>query len=197
MNIRFYRAAYFLGEGTEFMKSIKKHSINWNVTEPYSHCQNWAEYGIKNFKLKWKSTMQRKGLSPRLWDYGTEHDAELLSRVAPKDVRPPLEKLTGDTINLSEYLDFGFYDPVLYWDTLSGEKGKDFPGRWLGISHIVGAGMCCWLLNKKGSVRSRYTVHHVTKEDLLNPTFKETLEPADNKIKEKLADEKHKLQSCP
>ena len=38
---------------------------------------------------------------------------------------------------------------------------------------------------------------HVTKEDLLNTPLKETLELADNEIKEKLADEKHELESCP
>ena len=85
----------------------------------------------------------------------------------------PLEKLTGDTINLSEYLDLGFYDPVLYWDTLSGEKGEDLPVIWLNISHRVGAGMCYWIFNKQGNVLARYTVQHFTKEDLLNPTLKD------------------------
>ena len=47
MNMRFDHAAEFLGERTEFMKSINKHSINWNVTEPYSHWQNRTEDGIK------------------------------------------------------------------------------------------------------------------------------------------------------
>ena len=31
----------------------------------------------------------------------------------------------------------------------------------------------------------------------MNPTLKKTLELSDKKIKEKLADEKHKLGSCP
>ena len=44
---------------------------------------------------------------------------------------------------------------------------------------------------------SRSKVQHVTKEDILNPTLKETLELADNNIKEKLGDDKHKLESCP
>ena len=34
-------------------------------------------------------------------------------------------------------------------------------------------------------------VKHVTKEDLLNPTLKESLELADKNIKEKLANEKN------
>ena len=53
-----------------------------------------------------------------------KHDAELIYRIAPKDGNPLLEKLTGDTIDISEYLDFYFYDPVCYQDTLSGEKGE-------------------------------------------------------------------------
>ena len=59
MNMRFDHAAEFLGAGNELMKSIKNHSINWNVSEPYSHWQNCAEDGIKRIKLIWNSTMQR------------------------------------------------------------------------------------------------------------------------------------------
>ena len=53
-----------------------------------------------------------------------KHHAELLSRIAHKDGRPPLENLTGDTINLSEYLEVDFYDLVWYWDTLRGERAR-------------------------------------------------------------------------
>ena len=64
--------------------------------------------------------MQSTGCSPRLWYYGMKHDSELLSHIAPKDGRPPLENLTGDYIDISEYLNFYFYDLVWYRDTLSG-----------------------------------------------------------------------------
>ena len=122
-----------------------------------------------------------------------KHDAELIYWIVPKYGSPRLENLTGDTINLSEYLDSGFYDLVWYWGTLIGEKGEAFPGRWLGISHRFGTGMCYWVLNKKGNVISRSTVQHVTKENPLDTTLEETMELADKKIKEKLADGKHKL----
>ena len=49
-----------------------------------------------------------------------KYDDELLSWITPKDGRPTLKNLTGETINLSEYLEFDFYDLVWYWDTLSG-----------------------------------------------------------------------------
>ena len=62
------------------------------------------------------------------------------------------------------------------------------PRRWLGIPHRVGAGMCFWVLNEQGNVISRSTVQYVANEDLLDPISKETLELADKKIKDKLAD---------
>ena len=126
-----------------------------------------------------------------------KHHAELLSRITPKDRRPTLEKLTGDTIDLSEYLESDFYYQVWYWETLGGEKSNALPGICLGISHRVGAGMCYWVLNEIVNVISRYMVQNVTKEYLLNSALKETLKLADKKIKEKLSYEKHKLESCP
>ena len=126
-----------------------------------------------------------------------KNGAELISRIAPKYGISLLENVTGDTIDLSEYLDFYFYDPVWYWDKISGEKIEDLPGRWLGISHRVGASMFYWVLNKQGNVISRSTIQHGTNEDILNSKLKETLELADKMIKEKLADEKHELESSP
>ena len=108
-----------------------------------------------------------------------------------------MEKLTGDTIDISEYLDFDFYDLVWYWDTLSGEKGEAFPGRCLRVSNIVGACICYWVLNKQGTAISRYNLKYVTKEYILNKKLKETLELDDKNIKEKIADENHELESCP
>ena len=57
-------------------------------------------------------------------------------------------------IDLSEYLEFDFYDTVLYWDILSGEKGEALPGRWIRISLRVGAYMCYRVLTEQGNVIS-------------------------------------------
>ena len=97
MNMHFDHAAEILGDGTELTKSIKNHSINWNVSKPYSHWKDWADDGIELIKLIRKSTMKRTVFSPRLWDYGMKPNAELPSQIFPKDGSPPLEKLTGDT----------------------------------------------------------------------------------------------------
>ena len=39
-------------------------------------------------------------------------EAEIYSRTAGKDGRTDLEKLTGDTKDISEWLEFEFYDLV-------------------------------------------------------------------------------------
>ena len=100
-----------------------------------------------------------------------------------KDGRTTLEKVIVNTINLSEYVNFDFYYPVWYWDTLSEVKGEALPGIWIGISQRVGVGMCYWVLNEQGDVISLSTLQHVTKEDIVNSILKETLEVADNKLR--------------
>ena len=57
--------------------------------------------------------------------------------------------------------------------------------------------MCYQVLNEQVDLISRSTVKNVTKEGVLNQTQKETLELADKKIKEKLADENHELDKFP
>ena len=51
--------------------------------------------------------------------------------------------------------------------------------------------MCYWVLNEQGNVISRFTVQHVTNEDILNPTLKETLEIAENKIIKRIDEDKN------
>jgi hypothetical protein len=50
--------------------------------------------------------------------------------------RTPMEIITGDTPDMSEYLDVGLYDWVLYKNNTGFSETK--LGRMLGISHRVG-----------------------------------------------------------
>jgi hypothetical protein len=49
-----------------------------------------------------------------LWDYGMVWACEIMSLTSNSsfslDSRTPMEQLTGKTPDISEYLDFGFYD---------------------------------------------------------------------------------------
>ena len=48
----------------------------------------------------------------------------------------PLEKINGETEDISDYLDFGFYDRVWFHENYG--LGKRGLVRWLGVSHSTG-----------------------------------------------------------
>jgi hypothetical protein len=54
--------------------------------------------------------MVERKVPSRLWDYGIVYVAEILSITARSTTgRPGLEEIKGDTINISEWLDFEFF----------------------------------------------------------------------------------------
>ena len=72
----------------------------------------------------------------------------------------PLEKITGEIEDISDYLDFGFYDQVWFHEDAGlGERGL---GRWLGISHRTGGAVFYWILKANGYVVSGTTVQRIT-----------------------------------
>ena len=115
--------------------------------------------------------MVAKGVPSRLWDYGLVYESEILSRMsrAPNE-RSGIEQLTGETPDISEWLDFSFYDLVWY-HVASNDTSTDSRqlGRWLGVSHRVGSALCYWVLTKSGKVVSSPTAQHVTQEDNTHP----------------------------
>jgi hypothetical protein len=46
------------------------------------------------------------------------------------------EEITGETPDISEYMDFDFYDWVWYWDTPDHDNSPKI-GRWLGPLHRI------------------------------------------------------------
>lgn len=72
--------------------------------------------------------------------------------------------MTGETVDISEYLDFGFYDWV--WFRENAGLGETKLGRWLGVSHRVGTLMSFWVITSTGKVLSRTTVQRVTNLEL-------------------------------
>ena len=97
------------------------------------------------------------------------------------DGRIPLEKLTGETQDISEYLDFGFYDRVWYHEN-SG-LGERRTGRWLGVSHRTGSLISYWVLTQNGYVISRTTVQRLTNLENELLENQETFSEFDEQIK--------------
>ena len=87
--------------------------------------------------------MQKKRIPKRLWDFVLVVESEILMRMAcGQDCHTVYEEVTGQTAEISEWIDFDFYDLVYYYDRpnkpdVSGDVRR--LARWLGISHHVGS----------------------------------------------------------
>ena len=69
---------------------------------------------IKQVQQSNKAKWSNKKIPQHLWDYGIVYEAEVLSCILRGHLEHPrLEELTGNTIDISERLDFSFYD--LQW----------------------------------------------------------------------------------
>lgn len=81
-----------------------------------------------------------------IWIYVTENLSVLISEYA--NGCPVLKIVTGKTPDISEYIEFSFYD----WFTFKQDTGigEFIVGRWLGVSHKVGQLVLYWILPISG-----------------------------------------------
>jgi len=174
--------------GTEFMKSIRQYGIDYHISEADLHNQNPVEGVIREIRKKWYRTMVRRKVPRQLWDYGVVWCSEIMSLTHSSagsiNGCIPLENVTGETPDISEYLDFGFYDHVWYKDNAG--LGETLPGRWLGVSHRTGRLMCYNILTQNGTVISRSTVQRVTNLELQERSVTETFVKFDAEIHRRL-----------
>ena len=57
-------------KGTEFMKQIRTHDIDYHISEANLHNQNPVEGTIRELRRKWYRLMIAKRVSEEFWDYG-------------------------------------------------------------------------------------------------------------------------------
>ena len=84
--------------------------------------------------------MDEKCIPLRLWDYVMVWVCETgnltVSSSKYANGRTPVEIITGETPDISEYTDFGIYNWVTY--RTNAGMGPVSLGRWFGVSHKVG-----------------------------------------------------------
>ena len=183
-----------VGPKSAFLKTSRTYRCDLRQTEAYSPWQNRAKAAIGEVKKRWKQQMTSKGIPKRLWDFGLVWQAEVLSRTARRsgDGRTGIERITGDTPDISEWTDFSFYDRVWAWDAPSGESNPVL-GRWLGVSHRIGSGLCYWVVKQNAKILSRTTVQHVPDHDMKNEDVKERIKEFDEILHATLDDTNHHL----
>ena len=156
------------GKKSQFMHQVQLHGIKYHIAEPGVMNQNPAEHVIGEIRRKWYRTMIRKQVPKVLWDYGMIWVSEIMSRTysAAGNLNGliPIQGVTGETEDISEYSDFGFYDRVWYKDNAGTSPSK--LGHWLGVSKRVGRAMCYWILTSTGSVSSRTIVQYLREDEV-------------------------------
>ncbi|GFH56846.1 hypothetical protein CTEN210_13322 [Chaetoceros tenuissimus] len=162
------------GSETSFMKLCRSNKIISSYTEPHSPWQNKCENIIGVIMKKAKARRVRRRIPNKVWDYQIVWECQIYSRTCHNGKDTGLERLTGDTIDISEWLDFEFYDLVWFWDDRDDEA-KPSVGRWLGVSHHVGSALCYYILTDKGEVISRTTVQHIPREEFVKPDVQEAV----------------------
>ena len=181
--------------GTTFMEQVRKHHIDIRTTEPGRYNQSKVEGVIRELCKNWFRTMHRTRVPKRLWDYGLKWVSEVRVRTSSdaNDLkgRTPLEWVTGDTVDISEYLDFGFYNWCWYHENAG--LGPTKLGRWLGVAHKVGGLMSYWVLTINCTVIARTTVQRITLLEMQTSHMKERTRAFDEATKDKIKDGEHIL----
>ena len=145
--------------------------------------------------------MHKKKVPKRLWDFGLVYESELLSKMARgRDRRIGYEEVTGDTADISGWLDFEMYD-LVYWigrpnNTDTSDDVRRLV-RWLGISHNIGLNMCYWIITYSGKLVSKTLVEHVIRDAYLNPEVKKEVENFNDKLYKCLDDTKFIIEDSP
>ena len=177
-----------VGRRSQFDKSVRHYKINNHLIEPFSPWQNRAESGIRIIKAKWRRLMIKRKVPKRLWDFALVWVAQIYSRTAMKHGRTGFEMITGDTPDISEWVDFSFYDWVWYWHSPNSEDNPRL-GRWIGVSHRVGSALCYWILPASGRVLARTTVQHVTIEEMATDDTKQKMEEFNHTLSRVVGDD--------
>jgi hypothetical protein len=109
-----------------------------------------------------------------------------------KHGRTGYEDVTGETPDISEWIDFDFYDAIWYHDP--PETGAETTsevrklGRWLGVANRVGTVLTYWVLTRACQVLNRSTIQHVTAEERLDPTMEQRIADFNKDIQTRLDD---------
>ena len=104
------------------------------------------------------------------WDYVAIYVSEIRSCMAHQlyklHGRTPYEIVAGDTPNITEWLEYDFYQPVWFYSPAVFPVEKQLLRRWLGVAHRVGQALCYWILPVSGVPIARSMVQPISKDDL-------------------------------
>jgi hypothetical protein len=196
-HLRFDMAPGFVGKQTSFQSLIHKLQVNMTNSEPGHHNQlQQVDVAIRDLKHCWRHSMSTKNTPKRLWCFGLEYQEKLMQFIPwGQNKRSGYKQITGHTPDISEYCNFGFYDPVWYWPNTHPALTKNSQelAQLMGVAHKVGSEMCYWLMPISGIPVANMTIQHVTLEETRNPDIQVQIEAFDKALVEQLNDTNHTI----
>ena len=132
--------------------------------------------------------MRRTNTPIVLWDYCIEYNSELRSVTAARNIelegRIPFEKVMGYTPDISELLEFNWYDWVWYYEPTKPERAQ--LGRCLGPAHNAGQGLAYYILNENAEVVMRSSVAAFKESEISSPETQERKRAFTNSIEDRI-----------
>jgi hypothetical protein len=141
---------------------LRTYNIKDWQSEPYKGNQNFAERGWQDTKTRFTNMMNTCGAPMEMWLLGLEYICEIQNHLAIESLnwRTPVEWLLGYTPDITVFLQFRFWEPVLYskYDGQFPEDPSELLGRFVGIGQTVGNAMTFKILTADGVVINRASV---------------------------------------
>jgi hypothetical protein len=175
--------------------------IKMTQTEKDSPWQNRTECEICELKKHVRRFLYKMQTPLSLWDFCCQYTVELrnrLTRPLPQlHGRTPHEVLTGNTPDISEYVEFSWYQPVWYYVSDVFPQQNKFLARWIGVAHRIGQAMCYWLLPASGIPIARTTIQAISPLELDSAECQEGKRQLDEKIKNRAQRSEYPRKSIP
>ena len=127
-----------------------------------------------------------------LWDHCIELQAHIRSNTAldvyELEGQVPETIMSGQTADISPFVEFKWYDWVKYWDGhgASYPEPKEALGRWLGPAKDIGPAMTAKILKPNGQVVYGSTYRGLTEDEKADPSEKALRDAFDKAIAERM-----------
>ena len=135
--------------------------------------------------------MIKRRAPKRVWDFGTVYESENLSGISRgHDGITGTKRITGDTVDISEWTDFQFYDLCWYWDTPNDWENPKL-GRCLDVSHHIVSSLRYYIINGIGTVSTRTIEPHVTRDEIANTEIMNIIRDYHEKLEKVIGDDQY------
>ena len=139
-------------QSEEIMKIHRELFIKDQFTEPYNPQQNPVELrAIKYLKEHSHTLLDGTGAPESCWFLAIKYIADVHNISADPTLKNqvPITVRTGVTKDISVWLHFSFWQPVLYLDhEETWPASKERTGRWVSVTENIGEQLTYWILDE-------------------------------------------------